>query len=178
MSENPQITRFPHSSFSSVSFPLWKCDKRSHAAFSGFADFFELLLFMRNLLSTYPSPENIFEQCLFFILSLSMSLFLPLSLSLSSSIDLDNHLPERVVLEQSILINSACQRPPAIVIINFIRLQSTCFVLFFFCHFSIQHHPGLSYRNCLYFESAFALKSSFSVFITTLKGPVHPNSIK
>ena len=60
-----------------------------------------------------------------------MSLFLPLSLSLSSSIDLDNHLPERVVLEQSILINSACQRPPAIVIINFIRLQLTCFLLLF-----------------------------------------------
>ena len=65
MSENPQITWLAHSSFPSVSFPLWKCDKRSHAAFSGFADFFELLLFMRNLLSTYPSPENIFEQRLF-----------------------------------------------------------------------------------------------------------------
>ena len=167
MSENPQITWFPHSSFSSVSFPLWKCDKRSHAAFSGFADFLELLLFMRNLFSTYPSPEDIFEQRRLFILSLSMFL------SLSSSIDLDNHLPERVVLEQSILINSACQRPPAIVIINFIRLQST-----FFCHSSIQYHLGLNYTNCLYFASAFTLKSSFSVFITTLKGPVHPNSIK
>ena len=123
---------------------------------------------MRNLFSF---PKYIFEQRLFFILSLSSSFFLPLSLS--SSIDLDNHLPERVVLEQSILINSACQRPPAIVIINFIRLQST-----FFCQSSIQYHLGLSYTNCLYFASAFTLKSSFSVFITTLKGPVHPNSIQ
>ena len=174
MSENPQITWFPHSSFSSVSFPLWKCDKRSHAAFSGFADFFELLLFMRNLLSTFPSPRIYSNNVCFYSVFVYVFVFVfVFALSLSSSIDLDNHLPERVVLEQSILINSACQRPPAIVIINFIRLQST-----FFCHSSIQYHLGLSYINCLYFASAFTLKSSFSVFITTLKGPVHPNSIK